>query len=115
MRHKTPDPSRRDFMKKSAAAAGAFTLGCTSTGSPSIKGSWGDASVAPIPLAASRAPLGPDDPIRMGFIGTGGMGRGHLRSTLRQIRDEQANVQIVALADVCKTHLDLATIATYTQ
>ncbi len=110
MRHKTPDPSRRDFMKKSAAAAGAFTLGsaCTSTGSPGTRGSWGDAVVAPIPRAATRAPLGPDDPIRMGFIGTGGMGRGHLGSTLRQIRDEEANVQIVAVADVGKPNLDEA-------
>ena len=103
------NPSRRDFLKKSATAAGALTLGsaCASPG-PSDRGSWGDAVMAPIPKAATRAPLGPDDPIRMGFIGTGGMGTGHLRSTLRQIESGEANVQIVALADVCKPRLDEA-------
>ncbi len=87
MTRKNHNPSRRDFIKKSATAAGAFTLGACASPGPSDRGSWGDASVAPIPRAATRAPLGPDDPIRMGFIGTGGMGTGHLRSTLRQSID----------------------------
>ena len=53
MRNKSPSPSRRDFIKKSAAAAGAFTLGsaCASTGSTGSRGSWGDAAFAPIPKA----------------------------------------------------------------
>ena len=96
-------PSRRDFLTRSAAAAAGITLGgaCTSTGSKE------SAPIGmPIPVARERAPLGPDDPIKMGVIGTGGMANGHIDSTLKQIEDGMVNLEIVALAEVCKPRLD---------
>jgi predicted dehydrogenase len=62
----------------------------------------------PIPRAAPRAPLGPNDPVRMAVIGTGGMGTAHCDAFARLAKDGKANVQVVALCDVCDPRLDNA-------
>jgi predicted dehydrogenase len=99
----SPSPSRREFIGRSAAAAAGMTLG----GACASNSSKASAPIRmPIPIARERAPLGPGDPIRMGVIGTGGMGNEHINSTLTQITEGIVNLQIVALADVCKPRLD---------
>ncbi len=97
--------SRRDFLTRSAAVAAGAALSRTpawATGEDAR-----DAKLE-IPEAQARARLGPNDPIRMGFIGMGGMGTTHLESTMGQIAAGAVNLQVVALADVCKPHLDKA-------
>lgn len=95
--HDPVNPSRRDFLTKTAATAGALSIG-------------GDLIFGqqdrPIPKAGPKEPLGADETIRMGFIGLGGMGSGHLRATLHQIQRKKANVQIVALSDVAQPRLE---------
>ena len=90
---KNKSTTRRQFLAGSAAAAA--TTACA-TG-PNAR---------PVVKAASRAALGPDDTIRMGIIGVGGMGGGHLGSTINQNKNGEEKVHIVALSDVCKPRLD---------
>jgi predicted dehydrogenase len=74
-------PSRRDFCKAGAVTAGAAALGA---------------------LAAGRA-LGANDRVRMGVIGVGGMGSGHLGQLVK--RAEADNVRVVAVCDVYRRRL----------
>jgi len=46
--------------------------------------------------------------VRIGVIGTGGMGTEHCRAFLRLVRDGRTDVQIVALADICTPRLEKA-------
>ena len=98
------NPSRRDFLVKTAAAAGALAVG---GGSIRAQGKQ-----RAVPKVGTKSPLGADEPINMGIIGTGGMGSGHLRSTCGQgfpkKGDRKEHVRIVALSDVCKPRLDRA-------
>jgi predicted dehydrogenase len=83
-----------------AAVAGASLAGsCQSTSSSST------AAVA-ASAAKPRVPLGPDETIRIGVIGTGGMGRGHCDAITRLANQGREKVHIVATANVCQTHLD---------
>lgn len=91
-------PSRREFLSRSAAAAGAGAL----------LGVWPEPSRRPVPRAAPRAPLRPGDPIRMGVIGTGGMGTAHCRAFTSLAKKGRENVRIVALSDVCRPRLENA-------
>jgi predicted dehydrogenase len=93
-----PD-SRRAFLTKTAALAGASIFFGSKTYA---------ARRMPVPLARAGAPLGPNDPIRMAVIGTGGMGTGHCHSILDLVEKKLCNVQIVALADVCQPRLEEA-------
>lgn len=94
-----PDPSRREFLTKAAAIAGAGAiLGCRATSAPERA----------LPLAAARAPIGAQEPLRIGVIGTGGMGTAHCDSILGLAKAGKEKVQIVALADVCRPRLDVA-------
>src|SRR6185436_19315663 len=61
-----------------------------------------------VPVAGPGVRLGKDDPIKMGVIGTGGMGTGHCESVLGLVKNGHCNVQIVALADVCQPRLEEA-------
>ncbi|GAB4386406.1 MAG: Gfo/Idh/MocA family oxidoreductase [Phycisphaerales bacterium] len=86
--------SRRSFMMQAAAAGAAAA----------ILGSTAEASVAPR-FKATRSKVKVKPPasgqtIRMGVIGTGGMGTGHCYSTCDQAKRGDEDVQIVALADV---------------
>jgi predicted dehydrogenase len=93
------DSSRRAFLAGAAALAGVAVAGCQTT---SV------AALGQVPKAAPRIPLAPDAPIRMGLIGTGGMGNGHLDAFLSFAEKGLERVQIVALSDVCKPRLDAA-------
>jgi predicted dehydrogenase len=96
----TPEsPSRRQILfQAAAAAAGAAALEACATG----------ARGGPIPRAQGRAPLDGEEPIRMGVLGTGGMGTEHCRRILELVKEGRERVQIVALSDVCKSRLEAA-------
>lgn len=99
----SPHPSRRDFLVRSAAAAGALAVGTAAQ-----QGANGG---QPVPSTGDKTPLGDDEPIRMAIIGTGGMGGGHLNAIIglanpKAGEQPKENVQIVALSDVCKPRLD---------
>jgi predicted dehydrogenase len=93
--------TRREFIARSAAAAAA-AAGLSALGAGDAFAAVDD---APLPIALRRAPLRDSDPVRIGVIGTGGMGTEHCRAFLRLVRDGRTDVQIVALADVCTPRL----------
>ena len=102
--HRAPrrfDPARRRFLELSAAAAGAAALGCSSTKGRAALAQ--DRAVQPGPRANE---LAPDEPIRVGIIGTGGMGGGHLDAFLRFRDDGREKLDVVGLADVCGPRLE---------
>lgn len=95
------DTSRREFLAFSTVAAvgsGLMSLGHTNA-------SILRARSTPVPHAP--APLGPGaaDAVRIGIIGTGGMGTGHAESFATLGKDGRASVEVVALADVCQARL----------
>src|ERR1700678_3044113 len=79
-----PDVSRRDFVRTSVAAAGAATM----------------AALAP------AAAIGPNDRIRMGVIGVGGQGTGHVAGLVKRAKPD--NVEIVAVCDVYRRRITRA-------
>ncbi|MEB3323246.1 MAG: Gfo/Idh/MocA family oxidoreductase [Synechococcaceae cyanobacterium] len=94
----TPQPSRRAFLAHTAAfGAGTFLASCAAPGrfprKPSVE-------------KAPRVPLGEGEPIRMGVIGTGGMGGGHCHAIINLNQAGEESVQIVALCDVCDPRLE---------
>src|SRR3954469_17527493 len=76
--------SRRSFVKTSALATGA---------------------VACAALTQSRA-VGANDRIRIGVIGVGGMGTGHVGSLVK--KSEAENIQVVAVSDVYQRRINRA-------
>lgn len=103
--HMSPSPSRREFLQNSGAA-GAFMGGA---GRLSLKEQ--EKHLEFFPERRRPEPPGADEPIRMALIGAGGMGTGHLHSIINLNNPAgdgkpKENVQVVAVADVCKTHLD---------
>jgi predicted dehydrogenase len=76
--------SRRRFLETSASAAGALAL-------------------APVMPAAAA---GANERIRVGVVGCGGMGTGHVRSLVG--RADTDNVQVVAVSDVYRRRLNRA-------
>jgi predicted dehydrogenase len=93
------DDSRRAFLARAAAIAGTTVF----FGSEMFS-----ARGQAVPVAGALAKLGKDDPIKMGVIGTGGMGTGHVDSILGLVKKGECNVQILALADVCKSRAEEA-------
>ncbi len=59
-----------------------------------------------IPKAGAKDPIPNDRPIRIGIIGVGGMGNGHMNAFMSFQANKLQKVHIVALSDVCKTRLD---------
>jgi len=74
---------RRDFLKKSATAAVAFTI-------------------VPRYILGGQGIVAPSDQLTKGIIGVGGMGRNHF---------EYEGTRLLAVCDVDKTHLDNAVAA----
>jgi predicted dehydrogenase len=105
MRNVPTNPSRRQFLSTTAAAAGVFAASSSCT---TVAGSRFDWRSRPVPKAAKPPAIGPDDTIRMAIIGPGGMGSAHMRSTVDQAKKGEEKVEIVALAEVCKPRLDEA-------
>jgi len=104
----TKGPSRREFLTRAAALAGtAAVLGTASKSSAKI----GLDPNAKTPKSGQRAALKDGDPIRIGVIGVGGMGTGHVHAMLGINERSEANVQVVALCDVCEPRWQNALIA----
>ena len=88
--------SRREFLASSTAAAlGARTGSLT----------WPVSATGAVPAPTSVAA---DEPVKIGVIGTGGMGTGHVEAFLSIAKAQRANVTVAALADVCQERLDAA-------
>ncbi|MEM9373053.1 MAG: Gfo/Idh/MocA family oxidoreductase [Planctomycetota bacterium] len=92
----TRAPTRRQFLGATALAGAAAVIGAAGTGTdakttrfvPAVK-----------PGRVNRPGAG--DPIRIAVIGTGGMGTGHAYAFSSFAERGQADVQVVAIADVC--------------
>ncbi|MGE3617179.1 MAG: Gfo/Idh/MocA family protein, partial [Gemmatimonadales bacterium] len=91
-----PETSRREFLATSGAAALGTRIGADA---------W--RASRPVPVFAAPTPLRAAEPLRIGVIGTGGMGTGHVEAFLR-LATAGADVQVAALADVCRPRLDAA-------
>lgn len=92
--------SRREFLKRSAALA---------AGGPALLGmarNETSAAERPIPVSAPPPPLGAFEPVRVGVIGTGGMGTEHCNAFVKLTKDGREEVRIVGLADVCLPRLE---------
>lgn len=100
--------SRREFLARTAALAGTAAILGAATKSEANIGL--DPSLK-VPSSGKRAPLGTNDPIRLGVIGVGGMGTGHVHAMLNLNERKDANVQVVALCDVCEPRWQNALIA----
>jgi predicted dehydrogenase len=95
--------TRRDFLERTIGAAAATAIAPSLAGAATRHGEAGAA-----PQAAARAPLGPGDPVRIGVIGTGGMGTEHVEALLRLAKAGRANLRIDALCDVCDLRIPAA-------
>ena len=105
------DPSRRGFLLATAAGlAGAGSLLSAYGASASTSSSARSSALnnQPAPKARPRVQVRDGEPVRMAVIGTGGMGTGHCQSFIHLTNQGRMNVQVVAVADVCQSHLDRA-------
>jgi len=103
-----PDVSRRGFLLSSAAAAGIAGVAGMLASAPAAKAVDAKPYTGPLKASRQRLKLADGEPIRIGVIGTGGMGTGHCEAFCSLAKQGKENVQIVALADVCKPRLEHA-------
>jgi predicted dehydrogenase len=94
----TRGESRREFLTRTAALGAVAAMGPRT---------WSFQSRG-VPKAKPRVKLREGEPIRMGVIGTGGMGTGHCNAFCDFANEGRANVKIVALSDVCDSRLENA-------
>ncbi len=87
--------SRRSFLAKTAALAGAAALATPS------KVSFAHITKTPAPKAKPRVELKAGEVIRMAIIGPGGMGTGHCEACASLAKQGLEKVEIVAVAEVC--------------
>jgi len=90
--------SRREFLRTTAGVAAAAGLASRTPRAGELL-----VDDRAVPQAAARAPLGANEPVRIGVIGTGGMGTAHCRAFLGFAREGTANVRVEAISDVCDT------------
>ena len=91
--------SRREFLVRSAALAAAGSL---------LAANEAAALAEPLPQVRTRALPRANEPVRIGVIGTGGMGTEHCSALMRLQKAGRADLQLVALADVCQPRLNEA-------
>lgn len=91
-------PSRRTFIAGAAALGGVFAT--SALGQPSA------GLTRPVTRGKPHTPVGQDEAVRIGIIGSGGMGNGHIDGLLRARREGRANIEVVAIAEVCKPRRD---------
>ena len=96
--HDTPKQggSRRTFLAQSAALAGVAMVG-TQAGAKTIEA----ANILPTIRSSKGSIPKKDEAIKIGIIGTGGMGGGHLHAFINLSSQGKCNAQIVAVCDVC--------------
>ncbi|HVL69499.1 MAG TPA: Gfo/Idh/MocA family oxidoreductase [Vicinamibacterales bacterium] len=98
----TTRKSRRDFIRTTAGAAAAVSA---------MSGSaWAEyvGCDDPVPQGTPGAAPAAGEPVRIGVIGTGGMGTGHVEAFARFARNNTADVRVEALCDVCEPRLQAA-------
>jgi len=100
----TTSTDRRSFLRQSAGVAAG--LGGLSAGETNRL--IDRLAALPTPVAAPRRIPTAQEPARIGVIGTGGMGTGHVEAFARIGTDGRAAVRVAALADVCQARLDNA-------
>lgn len=89
-------PTRRQFLGATALAGAAAVIGASGS-SANAK----TTSLVPAVKAGRINRPAPGDTLRIGIIGTGGMGTGHAYALASFAERGEANVEIVALAEVC--------------
>ena len=94
--------SRRDFLGKTAGVAAMAGVW------PRVAFGASDGDDAPIVQARGRAPLAAGEPVRIGVIGTGGMGTGHVQAFSRFAKEQPTAVRVEALCDVCQPRVEAA-------
>jgi predicted dehydrogenase len=90
--------NRREFLRTAAGAAAAAAL--------PVEDLLADAR--PVPRAAARAPIGRFEPVRIGVIGTGGMGTAHCEALVGLAAAGATDMRIEALCDICDPRLAAA-------
>jgi hypothetical protein len=95
MNNKIKNPSRREFLKAGAMAGIGTALAGLSLSSPVEAGGSGE--------ARSQFKVAPIDPVRVGFVGVGGMGSAHVRNFLNI-----DGVQIKAICDIVEAKVERA-------
>ncbi|MBY0309208.1 MAG: Gfo/Idh/MocA family oxidoreductase [Phycisphaerales bacterium] len=95
--HQGSNASRREFLQ--AAAATAALAGIAGASSASERSVVRFRNVQPQGKARARTPLKDGETIKMGVIGTGGMGSGHCAAFPKLSKDRGANVEVAAIAD----------------
>lgn len=99
------DGARRQFL---AVAAGAAVSAMLLPREGAYAATVPASAQQPIPKSRPRAPLDDDGIIRMAVIGTGGMGTAHCQSFMSLAKQGKEKVEVVAVSDVCQSHLDRA-------
>ncbi|TAJ17522.1 MAG: Gfo/Idh/MocA family oxidoreductase, partial [Planctomycetota bacterium] len=84
-----------------AALAGIAALGASALGQDKR-------AARAIPKAKARARVAADAPLKIGLIGPGGMGSGHIGGFLDARAKNREKLDVVAIADVCKPRVDSA-------
>ena len=102
--------SRREFLLTTAAAASVAGLaGALSGCANGASGSRGSSTPSgALRSAVARTPVAEGETIRMGVIGTGGMGTGHCDAFMALNKAGRENVQVVAVSDVCQSKMENA-------
>jgi predicted dehydrogenase len=97
------DPNRRDFLTKTAALAGAGLAfpACAGMGGTARRGTA-------TRHTKPRTQVADGEPVRIGVIGTGGMGTGHCGAIVSQAENEGVDAQVVAVCDVATPRAERA-------
>jgi predicted dehydrogenase len=96
------DTSRREFLLRSAALAAA-AQGIAAIGADTVL-----ADERPLPTARRARAPGSAEPVRIGVIGTGGMGTEHAAALARLTKAGRADAEVAGLCDVCVPRLSRA-------
>jgi hypothetical protein len=99
--------TRRRFLKNAAVLGGLGLFGsCASA--ERMRKTFGGISKHHEPASRGKSftPIAADEPVRIGVIGTGGMGTGHCHSIANLAKSEAENVQILAVSDLALPRMD---------
>jgi len=99
----TGSKTRRDFLKTTAATTAGVFLGTSAVSK--IKASPQQEEPKPVEKP-KEFPADCKDLVRLGVIGTGGMGGAHVHSFMHLRNEKMDNVEITALCDVAQPRLD---------
>ncbi len=94
-----PQSDRRRFLQSAAALGGLGLFGsCAAPGT--MHRTFGGGLKRGGLRGKSFTPIDGDEPVRIGVIGTGGMGTGHCHSLANLAAKGDCNLQVVAVSDL---------------